>query len=381
MKLKTEKTRFFSWKAGGLAKGCQLCVQGRKMVLFVTGICPRKCFYCPLAETKKDLDVIYANEWKLKDENDTEALIKEARLTEAKGAGITGGDPFSRIDRTVSYIRLLKNTFGKRFHIHLYTMPEFVTEDSLSRLYKAGLDEIRVHPDIENRKNWWKIDLVRKFDWDVGVEIPVIPGMEKETSILINYFKENIDFLNLNELEVSDTNAYEMIKRGFKPKNNVSYGVKNSQEMALALMEKYSQQGLRIHYCTTTLKDKVQLANRLIIRSKNVKRPFDKVTKEGMLIRGAVYTPGFVPGFGYRKKLEEMNKEAIIKDLEKLKKELMKKYRIPAKMIAVDPLKPRILTSEKFANKIKKETNLKTAIVTEYPTWDQTEIDIKFLRR
>src|SRR3989344_2290645 len=110
MKLKTEKTRFFSWKSGELAKGCQQCVQGRKLVLFVTGVCPRKCFYCPLADTKKDLDVIYANEWKLKDENDTDAIIKEARLTEAKGAGITGGDPFSRIDRTVSYIKLLKNT-------------------------------------------------------------------------------------------------------------------------------------------------------------------------------------------------------------------------------------------------------------------------------
>jgi pyruvate formate-lyase activating enzyme-like uncharacterized protein len=135
-----EKTRFYSWKKGGIAKGCQLCVQGRKLVMFVTGLCSRPCFYCPLADTKKDLDVIFANEWKLKSEDDIDPIIKEAKLTGAKGAGITGGDPLVRLERTVKYIKLLKKKFGKKFHIHLYTMPELITENSLMKLHKAGLD-------------------------------------------------------------------------------------------------------------------------------------------------------------------------------------------------------------------------------------------------
>ncbi|HLC98926.1 MAG TPA: radical SAM protein [Candidatus Nanoarchaeia archaeon] len=377
--MKPEKTKYYSWKNGNLAKGCQLCVQGRKLVLFVTGLCSRKCYYCPISDAKKDLDVVYANEWRLKDEDDFDALIKEAKLTDAKGAGITGGDPLVRIERTVKYIKLLKKKFGKSFHIHLYTLPELVTEDALMKLNKAGLDEIRLHPDIENKKHWWKIELLKRFSWDVGVEIPAVPGMEKETVRLINYFKDDVDFLNINELEVSDTNAYELLKKGFMPKDKVSYGVKGSQEMALSLLKRYADENVEMHYCTTTLKDRVQLSNRIKIRAKNVKKPFDEMTKEGMLIRGAVYLPELAPGFGYRKKLEEVKKDRFIKQLEDIKKDLQKKYRIPSKMIIVDREKPRILTSKKFAARIKKDKELRTAIVTEYPTWDQTEIDVKFI--
>ncbi|MBD3313210.1 radical SAM protein [Candidatus Woesearchaeota archaeon] len=377
--MKIEKTKNYSWKKGSTAKGCQMCVQGRKLVLFVTGLCSRPCYYCPLADTKKDLDVICANEWKLKNEDDTDAIIQEAKLTGAKGAGITGGDPLVKLERTIKYIKLLKKKFGKKFHIHLYTMPELITENALMKLHKAGLDEIRLHPDLENKKHWWKIELAKKFKWDVGVEIPSVPGMEKETVRLINYFKDDIDFLNLNELEISDRNAYELIKRGFAPKNKVSYGVKGSQEMALSLMKRYAKDKCRIHYCTTTLKDRVQLASRIKLRAKNVKKPFDEMTKEGMLIRTAAYLPELMPGFGYRKKLEEVKKERFVKQFETIKKYLMKKYNIPAKMISIDKNKPRILTSKKFGQKIKKEDDLKVAVVKEYPTWDQTEIDVKFL--
>ena len=37
-----------------------------------------------------------------------------------------------------------------------------------------------------------KINLITDFDWDIGVEIPSIPGMEKHTKALIDYFKDKI---------------------------------------------------------------------------------------------------------------------------------------------------------------------------------------------
>jgi 23S rRNA G2445 N2-methylase RlmL len=110
-----------------------------------------------------------------------------------------------------------------------------------------------------------------------------------------------------------------------------------------------------------------------------VKKPYDEVTKEGMLIRCAMYLPDLAPGMGYRKKLEGVNKDKFVKELEKIKKDIQKKYKIPSRMIGIDKEKPRILTSKKNAKKVKKEESLKTAIVTEYPTWDQTEVDVKFL--
>ena len=377
-----QKTRYHSFRCGSLAKGCTQCVLGQKMVLFVTGLCPLRCFYCPLSDAKKDKDVIFANEWKLKDEDDVTSIIAEAKLTEAKGAGITVGDPLVRTDRVCRYIQLLKKRFGKNFHVHLYTILRSLTPQRLKKLYDAGLDEIRLHPDFESSRFWQNIDLVSVFDWDIGIEIPAIPDKKKETMKMIGYFKDKIDFLNLNELEISDLNAEEFVARGYRPKDRISYGVEGSEKLAKELMKEYGN-GLRIHYCTTTLKDRVQLANRIKIRAKNAARAFDLVDEEGMLTRGAVYLPEILPEFGYRKKLEKIHADKakskkLTAKLKKIERKLIKKYKIPKKFLAIDEMKYRLLTTPQIAQAVK-EKGLHTALVTEYPTWDQTEIEIEMM--
>ena len=49
------KTGFCSYRNKSLAKGCKLCIKGRKLVLFVTGLCSNRCNYCPLSEQKKNI--------------------------------------------------------------------------------------------------------------------------------------------------------------------------------------------------------------------------------------------------------------------------------------------------------------------------------------
>ena len=110
--------QFHSYQLKELPRGCQYCIRGEKLVLFVTGICPRECSFCPVSDEKYRQDVIFANERKVNSPSD---LIKEAELMQAKGAGITGGDPLAKLNRTLEYIRLLKEKFGKQFHLHLYT--------------------------------------------------------------------------------------------------------------------------------------------------------------------------------------------------------------------------------------------------------------------
>ena len=90
-----QNTKFYSKKIGTLAKGCQLCVKGSKLVLFVTGLCPRSCDYCPISDIKHKKDVVYADEWPTNQIND---IIKEAELIKAEGAGITGGDPLCKLE-------------------------------------------------------------------------------------------------------------------------------------------------------------------------------------------------------------------------------------------------------------------------------------------
>ncbi len=371
------KTPHHSYKVGEMPKGCKLCVQGKKLVLFITGICGVNCDFCPVSDTKHQKDDVYADEWKVDKDED---VIEEAKAINAKGAGITGGDPLVKVDRCVKYIKLLKKEFGDHFHIHLYAPLNLVSKDNLDKLYESGLDEIRFHPNLDDNKLWKRIELAQNYDWDLGIEIPVIPKKETKIKKLITYIKDKVKFLNLNELEISDSNAQKLIEQGHKPKDDISYGVQGSEELALKLLqfcEKNTK--LDVHYCTTTLKDKVQLGNRLKRRAKNIAKPYDIVKDDGTLVRGAIYLESLKPDFGYRKKLESLTKEErkkILLKLEKLKNQIQQEYQIRDNLLYIDEQKLRILTSTK---KIKKISNHLRAIVREYPTHDQMEIEVEFL--
>lgn len=402
-----KKTPYYSYNLGTLPRGCQLCVQGSKLVLFITGLCPRCCYFCPISDKKYKKDVTYADEWQV---TNIHQIIKEAKLIDAKGAGITGGDPLCTLWNTLFSIRTLKKEFGKKFHIHLYTSLDLVDEKKLKSLFKAGLDEIRFHLDLDNDKLWGGVRLALEYDWDVGVEIPVIPKKEEELKKIIDFLgevnksKRKIKFLNLNELEFADNKVNKLSKLGYKTKNQLSYAVQGSQESALKLM-KYIEKNkikLNVHYCTATLKDKVQVGNRIKRRAKNVKKDFDKVTSYGTLLRGAIYLRNTKPGIKYREKLNKILKNNkisnnYIKKLNIIKNNIKKDFNIKNNLIFIDEHKLRILTSvkeiEKMRDKIEKNflenvnedkkllrgKDLFLAIVEEYPTHDQLELSVEFL--
>lgn len=353
------KTNYHSYKIGNLAKGCQYCVKGSKLVLFVTGLCPRSCYYCPISDKKYKHDVVYADEWqtdKIKD------ILKEAELIDAEGAGITGGDPLCKLDRTIGYIGALKKRFGKKFHVHLYTSFDLVDEETLKKLYESGLDEIRFHADIDDDKFWDKIDIVKKFKWDIGIEIPVIPKKLEQTKKMIDFFHDKIDFLNLNELEFADNRFSKLGEMGFETKDELSYGVKGSDDMAHELLRYIEKRypHLNVHYCTAKLKDSIQMANRIKRRSRNVAKDYDIITKEGLLFRGAISS----------------------KDLEETKSYLIANFHIKHNLFEIDKQRKRILVNAEWLYKNKdklKKCGLKIALVEEYPTYDCLNIITDFL--
>ncbi|MFA6460708.1 MAG: radical SAM protein [Candidatus Woesearchaeota archaeon] len=373
------ENRYHSYHRKELPLGCRYCVKGEKLVLFVTGICPRHCYFCPVSDHKSQKDLIFANEREVTSSQD---IIKEAELMRAKGAGITGGDPLTKIDRVVEYIQLLKQHFGKEFHIHLYTSLNLVTEEILKQLFEAGLDEIRFHLDLESKLLWNKLSLAREFSWKVGVEIPLIPTKEKETFEVLEFVKDKIDFLNLNELEIADNAQSKLSDMGFCVKDEQSYAIAGSLELGLKILEYADKKELElpIHTCTAKLKDSVQLANRLKREAEGAKLPFDLVDEEGMLTRGALYLPELVPGFEYRQKLKSMDMSKFVAVLKPLLERVKKELRLTELDLYLDEKKPRILLSK---SKIKqnralfKRLKLIPAIVTEYPTADQLEVEVE----
>ncbi len=381
--MKISKTPYFSLKIGTLAKGCQHCVKGEKLVLFVTGICPRNCAYCPISDKKHQKDVTYADEWPTSEIQD---IIKEAELCDSKGAGFTGGDPLVKINRTASYIKALKKRFGKKFHIHLYTSFNLASEENLKMLHDAGLDEIRFHPDIDDDRLWHRIENARRFNWDIGIEIPAIPGKLKNTFKLMDFFNGKIKFLNINELEVSDAEANKLSELGFAAKEYLSYGVKGSDEMSMSLL-KHAEKNCdySVHYCTAKLKDKVQLSKRIARRAKSVKKKFDIMNKDGTLTRGVIYLPFLTPSFGYDYKVKGLNSKQrsfILNKLKLAKSHIHTAYGVPAELMLVDDSRMRLLTNAGVVQHLSKEIikmGLKPAIVTEYPTWDALIVELDWL--
>ncbi len=367
------KTKHHSWRLGPLTEGCRRCVKGEKLVVFVTGVCPARCFYCPISEGKKQSDIMYANERRILSDLD---LLQEARDSGATGAGFTGGDPLARLDRTCTWIRLLKQWFGTGFHIHLYTPLNLVTEERLTKLCDAGLDEIRFHPELENPRWWERIALARKCSWRVGVEIPVLPDKVVATKRLIDFLEGKIDFLNLNELEISDLNEPFFARLGYRTKEYGSYGVKGSDDAALKLLEHAKRnRSYPVHYCTCTLKDLVQMGNRLKRRAEKTKLPFDEVDEDGLVTRGAIYAT-IIPGFGYEKLIENLPEEARAKEVARLKRMAAE---LGLKRFSIDTQKPRILVPATWLKRNAKLIAQPCAIVTEYPTWDSFPIEIEFL--
>jgi pyruvate formate-lyase activating enzyme-like uncharacterized protein len=333
-------------------EGCSLCALGGKMVLFVTGLCSHHCYYCPLSEQKKNLDVIYADEMPVTKDKD---IIDEAKLISALGTGITGGDPLIKLGRTLRYINLLKDEFGEKHHIHLYTVTG--SKEAFKKLKEAGLDDLRIHvPEIywDRLKSSGYADILTSAvnaELNVGIEVPVIPHKEKELLTLIKVADSlNVRFINLNELEFSDTNWQSMKLLNFETKSYISTAVKGSQATALKVLNE-SDADMIVHYCSAAFKDGIQMKNRLKRRAKNVAKGYEIITKDSTLLRGEIYTD--TP--------------------ERLALKLIKKYDISKKLIEI--AQDKIYIAPWILEKIAKELDEQCYITEVYPTWDQLEVE------
>jgi hypothetical protein len=331
---------------GGLPKGCELCLEGAKLVLFVTGLCDKACFYCPLSEMRKGRDTVYADEVTVKDDL---SIILEGRAIDAKGTGITGGDPLLRPERTLRYIRVLKDFFGESHHIHLYTSGRHADRRILLRLRDAGLDEIRFHPE---RRDWGKMALAKEAGLCTGAEMPAIPGGDGMIRELVKYMAEvGADFLNLNELEFCATNAIQLRERGFALGKESMAAVAGSGGTAIVLISWAKGEGIDmpIHYCSSSTKDAVQTRLRFLRRSRNVARPYEEGTEEGLLAKFIIKDGVKVNGEWRRRMAKEVG--------------------VPPQMVGISGDFSALEASEGTAAMIRKRhPAFQVAYVQEYPT-------------
>ena len=273
---------------GRLPQGCRLCLRGLKSVIFVTGLCPRRCFYCPISLERRGHDSFYANERPV---GSVGELVAEVAAAGSRGAGLTGGDPLARLERTLEVIRALKESFGSGFHIHLYTSGELLSEQALDGLSRAGLDELRLHPEPADAARLLKLLERHRPPFSVGLEIPARPEAFEEALKLLELANtsEVVEFVNVNELEVTESNSAAMRRRGYELSED-GKTVRGSREVALRLVSaaESSGYGVSVHFCPASSKDAYQLRLRLYRRGVASARPHEMVSDEGTILKALV---------------------------------------------------------------------------------------------
>uniref|UniRef100_A0A7J2THK8 Radical SAM protein n=1 Tax=Archaeoglobus fulgidus TaxID=2234 RepID=A0A7J2THK8_ARCFL len=314
-----------------LPEGCRLCRKGSKLVLFITGICNNSCFYCPVSRNRLGKDVIFANEREVKRKED---FIAEVEAMDAEGVGITGGEPMFRLERLIEFVNLSK---ALDLHVHVYTSVP-VREDVLR---KIKVDEIRFHPPElkEVEKYAEPIKDAKKLGIDAGFEIPAFFFEEK----IVEIANELDAFLNLNQLEASETNWLELERRGFLIRD---YYVEVDE--IVRLYERVN----KFHYCSARFKDSVQFRRRLIRMAKKLPDFYLK-TDDGTVL--CLRIEG---------------------DLEKAERLLR------SEGIEFQRFEDCIETSPRIRKKLKdllKAEGLRLALVERYPTFDRTVVELVWL--
>ncbi|MBE0525359.1 radical SAM protein [Candidatus Thorarchaeota archaeon] len=365
MARKIKKLQGGSLLVGDLPQGCILCAKGSKMVLFVTGLCDSSCYYCPLSEEKMGKDVVFADEMPVSDNQD---ILYETDAIRGEGAGISGGDPLCTLERTLKYIRLLKSKYGHNFHIHLYTSKTTVSQDTLEQLRNAGLDEIRFHPQVND---WSGIERALELGLKVGLEVPAIPGQfEKLQRIAIRAEEIGVSFMNLNELEASETNFEQLKSQGMRLTDLASASIKGSAEVAREILDWAAENlsNLSIHLCSASYKDGVQLRNRLERRLEQTIREFEERDEDdSLLVLGIIRAV-------HGSQLDEDQLQIIHQILHH-------QLGVPLNMMNIDTMRrrieiaPWILDDIPDALKITLEDMgpLEIGIAYEYPSWDRLQ--------
>ena len=179
------------------------------------------------------------------------------------------------------------------------------------------------------------------------MEVPCIPGKEKDLMGLVDYLDEaGAHFLNLNELEFSERNNERMEKMGYNLKDESLTAIEGSWQTALKVLAHSRGKKVNVHFCTAALKMNYQLKNRLVNRANNIKKSFEEVMDNGLIRKGVI--------------------SGDLKNIEaKLQKQRVAFF--------VNENKQRVELSAADAKKLAKMLPFRFAIVLEYPsadTWD-----------
>lgn len=112
---------------------------------------------------------------------------------------ISGGEPFLTFERSLAYIKAVRERMGEGIHIWLYTNGTRATRNKLRQLAAAGLNEIRFDIGAINYT-------LKKPAMAQGI-IPAVPEeIERLKKLLVPMTAAGISHLDLHQLRLTPHN-------------------------------------------------------------------------------------------------------------------------------------------------------------------------------
>ena len=276
-----------SWAAGGtkphygpLSPGCAQCVAGTWSCLFVNGICNARCFFCPTAQDDCGVpttgQISFAR---------AERYADFVAALGFGGASLSGGEPLLTLDRSLAYLRAVRERLGDRVHLWLYTNGLLATDETLAALAAAGLDEIRFNLHAGGYRLDGLARAVRHLRL-VTVETPAVPEEEERMARLLPELAAlGVAHVNLHDLRVTPHNVEHMIRRGYACLHGPKVTVLDSELAALRLIRLAVAErlSLPVQYCCFAYKHPYQARGQRRRWGARVLRPAETLTPTGAI--------------------------------------------------------------------------------------------------
>jgi len=291
-----------------ISYGCLSCTHWYKngYLADVSQACNRKCFFCysgifpektgiPFSKVKKKIYDLYKN-------------------GNRKLLSIGNSEPLLTPERVFAILKLVRKLTNGKCYTFLYTNGDLLTIDILKKLKENMLNEIRISikPGERNLK---PLVLSKDYIPNVMVEIPIFPGDEGNAeALLVELNKLEIFGINLSQLLCTVQNRENLKARGFKIVTDkfkpfyesfapYEVSVHGSEEACFNLLEFAVDKRLKIgvHYCSNA-NFRTPILNGRISHARAVRKPYELVTKYGLLKKIVIYYPDYVVAYRDLKK-------------------------------------------------------------------------------
>ena len=209
------------------------------------------------------------------------------------------------------------------------------------------------------------------MDMLVGLEVPAIPGKQEDLKKIAKRAEEiGVSFLNINELEASETNFDQLVSMGMRLTNMEGASIDGSASTAIEVLEwsKNGLQNLSVHFCSARFKDSVQMRRRLERRLEHTIRRFEeRYDQDPLLIVGVIRA---VHG-------RQLNHE----QLALIHTTLQNQFDVPTDLMNIDEIRNRVEVapwvieeiSEQLKEILVENKDIEIGIAFEYPTWDRLQ--------